>query len=78
MSQQRIKDAIENKTMLCPSCNKPVQKFEKYIEMADQVWDGAGDSNRTEFAGAKVTLICGNSPCEWRERTEYWNNYIND
>lgn len=78
MSQQIIRDAINNKKMRCPSCSQPIQKFEKYVEMADSVWDGAGDSNRTEFAGAKVTLICGNGSCDWRERTEYWNNYIED
>ncbi len=77
MSLQRIKDAVQNNKMRCPSCKSPIQKYEKYVEMVDSVWDGAGDSN-TEFAGAKVTLICGNPNCDWRERTEYWNNYIED
>jgi hypothetical protein len=54
-----------------------VGNYEKYVEMVDSVWDGAGDS-KTEFAGAKVTLICGAAGCDWRERTEYWNNYIED
>jgi hypothetical protein len=75
MSLQRIKAAIADSKLICPSCQKPVQKFEKYIETLSSVWDGPGDSN-LETSGSKVTLICGN--CEWKERTEFWSNYIED
>jgi hypothetical protein len=77
MSQQRIKQAINDKKMTCPACKQPVQKFEKYQELMGAVWDGAGDSFG-DTVGSKVTLVCGNGPCEWRERTEYWSNYIDD
>lgn len=75
MSQQVIQEAISSKRMKCPNCDKPVQQFEKYTELTASVWDGAGDSG-LETAGSKVTLICGN--CDWRERTEYWANYIDE
>lgn len=75
MSQQVIKDAIANKKMRCPQCKQPVQKFEKYVETSDNYWDGAGDSQR-EATGSKVTLICGNGSCDWKERTEFWSSYI--
>lgn len=75
MSLQVIKDAIAGQKMKCPTCGKPVQKFDKYTEMTASVWDGAGDSG-LETAGSKVTLICGN--CDWTERTEYWSNYIDE
>ncbi|HEY9756079.1 MAG TPA: hypothetical protein V6C97_13010 [Oculatellaceae cyanobacterium] len=78
MSQEkRIKNAIAEKKMLCPECKKPVTKYEKYQDLIGSVWDGAGDSV-TEMAGSKVTLTCGNPPCEWKERTEYWENYISE
>lgn len=77
MSQQVIKDAIAGKRMICPVCQGPIQKFEKYVEMVDSVWDGAGDSV-TEFSGSKVTLICGNGGCDWHERTQYWQSYLNE
>jgi hypothetical protein len=77
MSQERIKTAIADKKMICPQCKQPVQQYEKYIDMIASVWDGAGDS-KTEFSGSKVTLICGNGKCDWRERTEYWDSYIKD
>ena len=75
MSLQKIKQAIGDKKMMCPSCGKPVQSFDKYVETTESVWDGAGDSGH-ETAGSKVTLICGS--CDWKERTEYWSNYIED
>jgi len=78
MSLQAIKQSIADQKMICPSCKKPVKQFEKFVEMADSVWEGAGDSNRMTTAGSKVTLICANAPCDWRERTEYWSNYIMD
>lgn len=75
MSQSVIKEAIANGKLTCPECKKPVKTFEKFVEMVDSIWDGAGDSN-TQYKGSKVTLICGN--CDWKERTEYWSNYIAD
>ncbi len=79
MSQQVIKDAIAKNKMRCPACKGSVQKFDKYVEMVDTIWDGAGDSNRqSESKASKVTLICGNSGCDWQERTEYWRNYIDE
>lgn len=77
MSLNILMDAIDGKKLMCPLCKKPVQKYEKFVEMTGNVWDGAGDSNRNaSAAGSKVTLICGNDKCDWRERTEYWQNYI--
>ncbi len=77
MSLSTIKDAIANGRMTCPSCEKPVKSFEKFVEMTDSVWDGAGDS-ALETKGSKVTLICGNTGCDWKERTEYWAEYLRD
>jgi len=77
MSQDRIKKSIAEKKMACPECKKPIQKYEKYLDLMGSVWDGAGDS-LTQTAGSKVTLICANGDCAWRERTEYWENYIAD
>ncbi len=77
MSLQTIKQAIADKTMLCPECKKPVKEFEKFVEMTASIWDGAGDSGH-ETKGSKVTLICGNKPCAWKERTEFWANYIDE
>jgi hypothetical protein len=77
MSLQVIKDAVSAKKMRCPECSGPIQKYEKFVEMVDSVWDGAGDS-KIENAGSKVTLICGNEGCDWKERTEFWRNYISD
>ena len=75
MSLQTIKDAIANKKMICPECKKPIQKFDKYAETIDQVRDGFNvieiDSN-----ASRVTLICGNDECAWKERTEYWHDLI--
>lgn len=77
MSLQTIKDAIANKKMTCPLCKKPIQKFDKFAETIDAVRDGFNmieiDSN-----ASRVTLICGNDPCEWKERTEYWHEYISN
>jgi hypothetical protein len=75
MAEQVLKNAISSQKMKCPSCGKPVKEYDKYTELTASVWDGAGDSG-LETAGSKVTLICGN--CDWRERTEYWANYIDE
>ena len=77
MSQEVIKKAIADKKMRCPQCKQPVKEYEKFVDMIASVWDGAGDS-KTEFGGSKVTLICGNGNCQWRERTEYWQSFIED
>jgi len=75
MSVERLKKAIAEQQMKCPSCGKAIQEFDKYQEMASSVWDGAGDSN-LETKGAKVTLICGNDGCAWKERTEFWQSFV--
>ena len=77
MSQEKIKQAIAGKKILCRTCHKPILKYEKYIDSVDNIWDGAGDS-KVEFSGCKVTLVCGNDDCAWKERTEYWQEYVED
>ena len=77
MSLKVIQQSIDNKKMRCPQCSKAVKQFEKYTDMVGTVWDGAGDSH-SDTSGSKVTLICGNEGCDWRERTEYWANYIDE
>ncbi|MBY0357441.1 MAG: hypothetical protein K2W82_05510 [Candidatus Obscuribacterales bacterium] len=77
MSLQIIKDAIEGKKMICPKCKKAVQKFEKFAETIDAVRDGFNVQEIDSHA-SRVTLICGNDDCAWKERTEYWENYIVD
>lgn len=77
MSLQVIKQAIADKKMHCPECGKPVSKFEKFVEMLESAYDGPGSGLDVEGgAASKVTLICGNEGCNWKERTEYWANYI--
>ena len=75
MSEKKIKEAIENKKILCPDCSKPIQKYSKYSETIDAVRDGFNiveiDSN-----SSRVTLTCGNDSCEWEDRTEYWEGLI--
>jgi hypothetical protein len=75
MSEKTLKTAIAEKKMKCPKCQQPVQKYEKFVEMMASIWDGAGDS-KTETGGSKATLICGNAGCDWKERTEFWEQYI--
>ncbi|MBX9570072.1 MAG: hypothetical protein K2X77_14325 [Candidatus Obscuribacterales bacterium] len=77
MSVDSFKKLISDEKIVCPKCDQPVRKFDKYVETIASVWDGAGDSV-TEDAGAKVTLICANGSCKWEERTEYWENYLVD
>ena len=77
MSEQVIQKAIENKKMLCPECEKPIQKYEKYAETIDSVRDGF-NILEIDSMGARVTLTCGNGDCDWQERTEYWENYISE
>lgn len=72
-----LEKAIKEGKMKCPECDKSVQKYENPVDVLDSVWDGAGDST-TESAGCKATLICGNSGCNWKERTEYWEEYVDE
>ena len=77
MTESTIKDAIAAKKMMCPKCNKPIQKYEKFAETIDSVSEGFNISeNRSD--GSRVTLTCGNEGCDFRERTEYWASYIDD
>ena len=77
MSLETIKKAISEQKFRCPKCKKPIKSYEKYVDMIASVWDGFGDS-RLDTEGSKVTLICGNDPCDWRERTEFWSTYIEE
>lgn len=77
MLLQVIKDAISQKKMICPECKKPIQKYDKFAETIDAVWDGFGDS-RVDSRGSRITLICGNDKCNWQERTEFWAQYIEE
>lgn len=70
MSQQAIKEAINNKKLICPKCKKPIQKYEKYAETIDAVRDGF-NVQEIDSLGFRVTLVCGNEGCSWSERTEY-------
>ena len=71
--------SAETPQTVCPKCKGAIKQHEKFVEMTEQIWDGAGDSDRgTATKGSKVTLICGNDGCDWRERTEFWNNYVED
>lgn len=75
MSLEKIKQALADKQLRCPSCGEAILKYDKYIDSIDSIWDGAGDSV-IKYGGGKVTLICGNGACDWKERTEYWQNYL--
>lgn len=77
MSRDVLQQAIKDQKLICPKCKKPVKQFDNFIELVESVWDGAGDSG-TEFAGSKATLICANDGCAWKERTEYWDSFIED
>ncbi len=77
MSLATIKKGIQDQKFICPKCKKPIKQFDNVVETTESVWDGAGDSN-LETGASKVTLICGNAPCAWKERTEYWENYLEE
>ena len=77
MSLEVLKAAINNNKVICPKCSKAVQKYDKFIEMVESVWDGAGDTGLSH-KGSKVTLICANEGCSWSERTEFWESYIEE
>lgn len=63
--------------MKCPQCKKPIQKQEKYAETIDAVRLGFTDSE-IDSRASRVTLTCGNEGCNWKERTEFWESYIED
>lgn len=77
MSLTEFKTALENKQLICPKCKKPILKFEKYAETIDAVRDGF-NIQEIDSLGARVTLICANEGCAWKERTEYWENFVLD
>lgn len=77
MSLQEFKDALNNKKVICPKCKKPVLKFDKYAETIDAVRDGFNIQEIDSY-GARVTLICGNEGCSWKERVDYWTEYVED
>ncbi len=77
MSRDVFQQAMKDKKIICPKCKNPVQQFDNFVDQCASVWDGAGDSG-TEFAGSKVTLICGNEGCAWKERTEYWDSFMDE
>jgi len=79
MTLQEIKSAIKDEKIHCPTCKKPVKQFDKFVEMIESAYDGPGSSLEAPAGQAvetKVTLICGNGSCDWRERTQYWREYI--
>lgn len=75
MSLQAIKDAIANKKMICPTCSGPIQQWDKYAETIDAVRDGF-NVQEIDSHGERVTLICGNAGCAWKERTEYPMSFV--
>ncbi len=77
MSEKIVQEAIANKKMLCPKCNSPVQRYEKYADTVDLVRDGF-NVQEIYSTSSRVTLICGNGDCKWEERTEFWDAYIED
>lgn len=77
MSETAVKEAIKDGKLICPECKKPIKKHEKYAETVDAVRDGF-NMTTVDSHGVRVTLVCGNEPCAWRERTEYWENYLAD
>lgn len=81
MSLSRFKQLMADGALVCPQCGKPIREFEKFVETTVSVWDGAGDSaleTSGDGGSSKVTLICGNEGCSFRERTEYWRNYLSE
>jgi hypothetical protein len=77
MSLQAIKDAIASKKMICPKCKGSITSYEKYAETIDAVRDGF-NVQQIDSNGERVTLICGNEGCSWKERTEYPMSFLVD
>jgi hypothetical protein len=75
MSLKAITDAIANQKMICPKCQGPIKKYDKYAETIDAVRDGFNVID-IDSHGERVTLICGNDGCDWKERTEYPMEYV--
>lgn len=78
MSLNSFKQLIKDEKLHCPKCKGPIKQFDKYVNRLASVWDGAGDSHSETEGASLVTLICGNDGCAWKERTEYWENYLSD
>lgn len=77
MSLKAITDAIASEKMICPKCKGPIKKYDKYAETIDAVRDGFNVID-IDSHGERVTLICGNDGCDWKERTEYPMEYVID
>jgi len=77
MSLKAIENAIDNQKLICPKCKAPVKNYEKYAETIDAVRDGF-NVQEIDSHGERVTLICNNSGCDWKERTEYPMQYVID
>jgi hypothetical protein len=77
MSLTEFKTAIESKSLICPKCKNAILKFDKYAETIDAVRDGF-NIQEIDSHGVRVTLICANEGCTWKERTEYWENFLKD
>lgn len=77
MSLQAIQDAIASQKMICPKCKGAIKAFEKYAQTIDAVRDGF-NVQEIDSHGERVTLICGNDGCAWKERTEYPMEFIEE
>lgn len=77
MSLKAITDAIESEQLICPKCKGPIKKYDKYAQTIDAVRDGFNVQD-IDSHGERVTLICGNDGCDWKERTEYPMEYSAD
>jgi len=77
MSEQIIKDAIANGKMMCPKCKNAIKHYEKFAATIDAVRDGFNVQEIDSHA-SRVTLKCGNDGCSWSDRTEYWEDMIEE
>lgn len=75
MTEKIIQDAIKDQKMQCPECSKPLLKYENFAATVDAVRDGF-NVQEIDSSASRVTLICGNGDCKWKERTEYWEDFI--
>jgi hypothetical protein len=77
MTQEQVKAAIQDEKLICPECKKPIRKFDKYSETIDSVRDGF-NVIEIDSRASRVTLICANDNCSWKERTEYWTSFLGE
>jgi len=77
MSEKAVREAISEGKLICPECKKPIQKYEKYADTIDSVRDGF-NIVEIDSRASRVTLVCQNAPCAWKERTEYWESFQAD